>query len=191
MQGETDILGIIVPSTDPLFLIVIGLHILVALTCVVSGAVAMLQPKQAGRHPWYGTVYYWGLVAVFASATALALMRWAEDWHLFVLGTLALSAATFGRTARRRRWNKWVELHIIGMGTSYVVMLAAFYIDNGRNLPVWRDLPPVAYWLLPTVIGGALIVRALARHPLARQSGCIAALGKWISESRPRKLAQP
>jgi hypothetical protein len=27
------------------------------------------------------------------------------------------------------------------MSLSYVVMLIAFYVDNGKQLPVWKDLP--------------------------------------------------
>lgn len=52
--------------------------------------------------------------------------------------------------------------------SSYVLLLTAFYVDNGKSLPIWRDLPPVTYWLVPAVVGIALIVRALLCHPLAR-----------------------
>jgi hypothetical protein len=61
-------------------------------------------------------------------------------------------------------------LHITGMGTSYVLLLTAFYVDNGKQLPVWKDLPHFTYWLLPLVVGILLIVRALLLHPLARQA---------------------
>jgi hypothetical protein len=50
------------------------------------------------------------------------------------------------------------------MGLSYIVMVTAFYVDNGKNLPVWRDLPHVTYWLLPSVVGIPLVVRALFHH---------------------------
>jgi hypothetical protein len=62
----------------------------------------------------------------------------------------------------------WVKLHIVGMGTSYVLMLTAFYVDNGKMLPIWKELPPIAYWLLPGAVGIPLIARALLGHPLAR-----------------------
>ena len=54
------------------------------------------------------------------------------------------------------------------MGTSYIFLLIAFYVDNGKNLPVWRELPPTLYWLLPTVLGAPLIIHALLRHPLVQ-----------------------
>jgi hypothetical protein len=69
-----------------------------------------------------------------------------------------------GREARRQRWNAPVDLHILGMGASYVVMLTAFYVDNGKNLPIWRHLPHVMYWLVPSGVGVPLIVRALRQY---------------------------
>jgi hypothetical protein len=49
------------------------------------------------------------------------------------------------------------------------LLLIAFYVDNGKSLPLWKELPPAAYWLLPAAIGIPLIVRALLWHPLAGQ----------------------
>ncbi len=168
-DATTVVAGIPIPSTSPVFLAVVGLHVLVALVCVVAGAVAMLSPKRSGRHPTFGTIYYWSLVAVFVSATALSVGRWADDYHLFVLAVMALAAATLGRTARRRRWSGWVRLHITSMGLSYVLLLTAFYVDNGKNLPLWQELPQIAYWLLPAAVGLPLIIQALFRHPLVHR----------------------
>ena len=167
MDGRTSLAGIEIPSTNPVFLAVVGIHILLGLACVITGAIAMLSQKRAGRHPRYGTVYFRCLAGVFVTASGLAAMRWAEDYHLFALGVLSFAAACLGRQARRERWRSWVRLHIAGMGASYLLLLIAFYVDNGKSLPLWRELPPVTYWLLPAVIGLPLIVHALVRHPLA------------------------
>jgi hypothetical protein len=168
-HDTTVILGIEVPSTDPVFLTVVGFHIVAGLICVVSGAIAMLSHKQAGRHPAAGSVYYWSLSAVFITMTVLALMRWVENYHLFILGVLACAAASLGRTARRRRWQDWVRLHIGSMGASYVLLLTAFYVDNGPKLPLWRELPAVAFWIVPSAIGLPIILHALLRHPLVHR----------------------
>jgi hypothetical protein len=50
----------------------------------------------------------------------------------------------------------------------YILLLTAFYVDNGAHLPLWRELPTLAYWLLPAAIGLPLIMVTLRRHPLAR-----------------------
>ncbi|HEY1885211.1 MAG TPA: hypothetical protein VGG86_04065 [Roseiarcus sp.] len=133
MTGSPIIIGgIPLPSDAPLFLTFVALHVAVGLICVIAGAVAMLSRKQPGRHPQAGSVYYWGLACVFATMTVLAISRWAEDDHLFVLGALSFVAATVGRMARRRRWPSWARVHLTGMGTSYILLITAFYVDNGQ-----------------------------------------------------------
>jgi uncharacterized membrane protein len=170
MPGDTtNVFGVPVPSADPIFLAVVRFHILVGIGCVVAGAVAMLSHKGRGRHSAFGTVYYWCLTVVVATATGLSVTRWAENYHLFFLGALSLIAATLARTAIRQCWRNWVRVHIIGMASSYVLMLTAFYVDNGKNLPLWKELPQVAFWLLPAGLGIPLLVRALLKHPLARR----------------------
>ncbi len=53
------------------------------------------------------------------------------------------------------------------MGTAYVAMLTAFYVDNGPHLPLADRLPVLAFWLLPSAIGAPIIARAILR---ARQT---------------------
>ena len=57
------------------------------------------------------------------------------------------------------------------MGASYILMLTAFYVDNGRFLPLWRSLPPPVYWLAPAAIGLPVMILVAARHPLVRRPG--------------------
>ena len=154
------------PSVEPVFLAVVRFHILVGIACVAAGLIAMLSQKRRGRHSTAGSVYYWTLMVLVASALGLSVVRWAENYHLFFLGTLSFAAATVGRTALRQRWPSWLRLHITGMGASYILMLTAFYVDNGKNLPLWRELPKWAFWVLPTALGLPIIVHALLRHPL-------------------------
>jgi hypothetical protein len=82
------------------------------------------------------------------------------------VGRAAFGCAWFGRSALRLRWPNWVRLHIAAMSLSYVVMLIAFYVDNGKQLPIWKDLPHFLYWLLPPAVAAPLIVWALLYHPL-------------------------
>jgi hypothetical protein len=169
-DGITTIAGIEIPSTSPIFLTIVGFHIVLGLTCVVAGFVAMVSPKRHGHHSRFGTIYYWCLATLVASATALSAMRWAENYHLFILGVLAFGTAFLGRKAvRQPSPARRLRLHVSGMGLSYILMLTAFYVDNGRNLPLWKELPSVVYWLLPAAVGLPIIGRALLRHPLLRR----------------------
>jgi uncharacterized membrane protein len=157
--------GIPIPFDSPVLLAVLGVHVLAGLACVLTGLAAMAARKGPGRHSYFGTLYYRCLLIVCTTMAVLSAVRWAEDYHLFVLGTLAFAAAFAARRAVRRRR---VRLHLIGMGSSYILLLTAFYVDNGAHLPLWRELPTLAYWLLPAAIGLPLIMLILRRHPLAQ-----------------------
>ena len=154
------IFGDQVGSTAPAFLAFLAVHVLAGLTAVVTGAVAALARKGSRRHIRAGRWYYRAITVVFATATVLAAMRWRQDYDLFILGAAAFTAATIGYQHRRRR-RPGDTGHIAGMGTAYVVMLTAFYVDNGPHLPLWDHLPTLAFWLLPSAIGAPIITRAI------------------------------
>lgn len=160
------VLGIPIPSSSPVFLSIVTVHVVAGLICTIAGIVAMLAPKRHGRHPAAGTVYYWGLVVVFVSMAALSILRWPANNHLFILGILSFGAAIVGRMARRRAGVGWLRVHVTGMAVSYVLLLTAFYVDNGPHLPLWRALPPLAHWLIPSVVGVPILIWVHARHPL-------------------------
>lgn len=52
------IAGIEIPSDSLVFLAFVGVHVLIALVCVVAGLAAMLSKKGVGRHSTYGSIYY-------------------------------------------------------------------------------------------------------------------------------------
>ncbi len=163
-NSQTTILGIVIPSTDRLFLGVVALHVLAGLAGVIFGLAAILVTKRRGRHSAMGIFYFWSLCGVCLTATTLASIRWAENYVLFLLGALAFSLVALGKLAVIRVWG--LRFHAAIMGASYIVLVTAFYVDNGRNLPIWRDLPAIAYWMVPALVGVPMILRALARHPL-------------------------
>jgi hypothetical protein len=167
-QGGT-VLGVPVPDGRPMFLTVVGVHIAAGLVAVLAGAIAALARKRGGVHPAVGRTYLVALGVVTTTAATLVVLRWPHDLRLFVLGALAAGAAGYGWRARRaglRVRPRWRRGHVVGMGSSYVLMLTAFYVDNGPRLPVWELLPPPVFWVLPAAIGAPVIVWALARHGL-------------------------
>jgi len=169
-EKTVSVLGIAVPNESPTFLVLVVVHVTIALAAVVAGLGAMSATKGIGRHSRLGSLYYWLLCGVFVTATVLAAMRWAHDWHLFVLGALAFASAAVGRRSLRQRSHGRLSIHLSAMGASYILLLTAFYVDNGKNLPLWKELPPILYWTVPSIIGIPIIVRALRRHPLIRGS---------------------
>lgn len=165
----TVIAGVPIPSTSPIFLTVVGIHVALGIACTVAGLVAMISAKRRGRHSNFGTIYYWCLSGIFVTALGLSIVRWGEDYHLAILAALSFGAATLGRQAAQNRWRNWQTWHLSAMGASYILLLTAFYVDNGKNLPLWRQLPQIAFWLLPAVIGIPIILYTLRTHPLVKR----------------------
>ena len=163
------VLGIPIPSSSPVFLSIVAVHVAAGIICTFAGILAMLSPKRSGRHPIAGTVYYWSLAIVFLTMAALSILRWPHNVHLFILGILSFGAGVAGREARRRRWRGWLPTHVTGMAASYILLLTAFYVDNGPHLPLWRLLPPLAYWVLPSIVGLPILMWVLRRHPLMQR----------------------
>ena len=160
------ILGIPIPSSSPTFLSLVAVHVVAGIGCVIAGMVAMFAPKRSGRHPFAGTLYYWSLVVVFLTMAALSILRWPANAHLFAIGIASFASGTFGRIARGRYGYERLRLHVTGMAVSYILLLTAFYVDNGPHLPLWRSLPPLMHWFLPSVVGIPILVWTLKRIPL-------------------------
>jgi hypothetical protein len=157
-----DVLGLPVPDAGPLFLIALAVHVTAGLTCVGRGAVAALSRKGGGAHRRFGRVYFWGLAVVFATMTVMSAIRWRENAHLFAVGPLAFAAGCAGYLDRRNRLSD--RVHITAMGSSSVLLLTGFSIDNGPHLPIWDHLPAWTYWTLPGLIAVPIIGRAIRRR---------------------------
>jgi len=168
MNGETEIAGLVIHSTDPLFLSFIALHVCFGLVAVTGGLAAMLSPKGRGRHSRWGQIYIWSLTALFGTACALGLLRGPQDLPIVALGAGAFASAWIGRSARRGRFRNSTRVHLTAMGCSYILMLTAFYVETGAQLPLWDRLPHMLYWIIPTAVGAPLILHALFTHPMAR-----------------------
>jgi hypothetical protein len=156
------VLGDQVGSTTPAFLAILAVHVLAGLTAVITGAAAALTRKGSGRHIRSGRWYYTAITIVFATATGLAIMRWKQDYDLFIIGVIAFTAASVGYLHRRLH-RPGDTGHIAGMGIAYTAMLTAFYVDNGPHLPLWDKLPALSFWFLPSAIAAPIITRAVIR----------------------------
>jgi hypothetical protein len=165
-QLARQVLDLPIPDEGALFDAALACHIAAGLTCVVAGALAATAPKRPGRHPRAGRTYFWSLAVVFVSSTTMAVLRFAHDRHLLLIGTVAFGTGSIGYLARRRRRPGWLRLHVPAMGGSYIALFTGFYVDNGPNLPLRDRLPSLAYWVLPSLVGVPLILGALARRRL-------------------------
>ncbi|MBS1977823.1 MAG: hypothetical protein JST46_10665 [Bacteroidetes bacterium] len=167
-EEQTIIFGIPVPSSDPLFITIVVIHILLGIICVISGFIAMMSRKGRGNHSRWGKLYYATLLLIFVTIIPLSVMRWPANNHLLALGILSFGAASYGRWIVRHHKHAWPRLHTICMGCSYIFLLTAFYVDNGKHLPFWRQFPQLFFWIFPAAIGVPIILYSLLRHPLNR-----------------------
>src|SRR5262245_47320408 len=166
--NTTSVAGIEIPSTDLLFLAVLGVHISLGLACALVGAFAMLSKKERPPLEARNDLF---LVLARASHVGDTPVRDALERELsfvcprdlLVCGRVVRAQCTssastaLGETAHHRN------------GSFLRLMLVAFYVDNGKQLPLWKELPHFPYWLLPLLVGIPLIVRMLLWHPLAQE----------------------
>ena len=146
----------------------IATHITAGIGAVVAGALAMFAKKGSVRHRRCGLSYLLALTILVLTGSLLAFEAWLSRAHLFGLGAGALALAITGYVAKWRHREGWMARHLVAMGASYVVMLTAFYVDNGPRLPLWWRLPPWAFWLIPSLAGAPLIWRAWVRQRRVR-----------------------
>jgi hypothetical protein len=152
-------------STGPVLDVVVAVHVVCGLVAVLSGLGAMRTRKGGGPHRRFGRCFSIALVGLGLTAPVLAAVDWSHRWHLVALGGAALGSVVVGFSAVRFRRPARSAVHIGGMGSAYIAVLTAFYVDNGPRLPLWDLLPPVLLWLLPALIGVPLTVRAIVRNP--------------------------
>jgi hypothetical protein len=170
MHSAAQILGTDVGSIAPVFLAFLAVHVVGGVTAVLAGASAALTRKGSSRHIRAGRWFYRAIQVVFVTAAALTAMRWRQDYHLLIIGAVALAAAVAG-VQHRRQHRPGDTGHIAAMGASYIAMLTAFYVDNGPHLPLWDRLPPLTFWFLPAMIGGPVLARAIVRARRSRATG--------------------
>jgi uncharacterized membrane protein len=145
----------------PVDTLLVFVHVPAGVIAVIVGAGAMVAPKGGSAHRWCGRVYLRSLIVVTVTGLGLVAVRGAHFAHLAALGLAAASLGAIGYSARRR---PSPSVHIACMGASYIVMLTAFYVDNGPKLPGWRELPAISFWFLPTLVGAPIIARAIRRR---------------------------
>lgn len=90
----------------------------------------------------------------------------------FFLAVIGYSLALCGYGVRRFRQEprvrymlgkQWVVVHIVGMIGPYIVLWTDFFVDNAHRIPGVNQLPPLTFWVLPSLIGRPFLVVSLSR----------------------------
>ncbi|MGD6960130.1 DUF2306 domain-containing protein [Rossellomorea aquimaris] len=134
-------------------------HIVTGVICLISGVIAMSSKKKRGKHTYSGEIYHWAYVLVFISAVVMSIVHWQESAYLFYIGIISYALALLGFLSSKIRWKNWLGSHIGGMLGSYIGIVTATIVVNVPKIPVLNELPPLWFWLLPTIIGTPFIFR--------------------------------
>jgi uncharacterized membrane protein len=168
MEETTNLFGIPVPSTDKTFLTAVVIHILFSLVAVISGLFAMFSDKGGNIHRKSGRSYLFSMLAAFGTVIILSIMSWPRNTHLLLIGTFAAIFTYIGSWIAKSKTKNWTRLHTVSMGSSYILLLTGFYVDNGKNLPFWNQFSETFFYVFPTAIGIPIIIYTLLKHPLNR-----------------------
>lgn len=161
------------------------LHIVAGVAALAGGLVALAAPKGKALHRQAGTVFFWGMAAVFASAVILAVAE--NNLFLLLIALFSFYLAFAGwRFARNRSgvaaaidWLAVAAMAIAGLG---MAALAWRYVDQGDAQ--WVTLAAFASIALALALADGLAHRAgasrgparIARHLTNMTAGVIATL---------------
>ena len=134
-----------------------ALHIVLGMSGITLGPIAMTARKRPGRHTQAGEAYHWVMLGICLTAIAMALLDWKRiGWFLYV-AAFSYSFALLGYLAAKLRWKNWLYFHLTGQGGSYIAMSTAVLVVNWKLL---TGIPGVATfwpWVIPTLVGSPMI----------------------------------
>ena len=131
--------------------------LLVHITAGVSGLLLGVPAVRAavdGRRTSVTTAYGVAVTVLAATAISLAAMDWTGLWPFAVLAAGTEAAVLGAAWVVRQRYRCWLAWHVRLLCGSYVSLVTALLVVSWGS---W------VAWVLPIVIGSALVERAAAR----------------------------
>jgi hypothetical protein len=166
--------------------VVLTLHIAAGTLGLVVGSVAILGAVRRQPGGWAGRGYHWLVLAVCASATALALLDFSELWFFVPIAAGSYAFALRAFLAEKRRRPGWQDPYIRGLGGAYIALVTALLVVSVGS---------VVTWVVPTLVGVPLLeatVRRFAGGDQPRQVGIVPEAGAEVGCSAPgRDLLDP
>ena len=133
---------------------VLALHIAAGVTGLMLGPPAIRVALHGGRRALVTAGYVAAVTLLTASAVVLAVMRWHALWPFALIAVATQSAVIGSWLVARRRSAGWLSWYVRLLCGSYVALVTAVLVVS------WGS--PLA-WVLPSVVGSALVERAAAR----------------------------
>ena len=127
----------------------------------------MRAPKRRrALHGRVGEAYFWVLVLSLGSALVIGSRE--PEVSFFEIATpptVAFAVLGYVAAKRRKRWlgTPWIAWHIVGQGGSYIGVVTASAFQVIPRILEPTPLVRLAIWVIPTIVGTFLIVRAGTR----------------------------
>ena len=136
-------------------------HTVFSILALIAGALIFLTPKGTTQHKRIGYSYTVSMIILLVTSFGLFSL-WGSFgvYHaLSIVSLLTLAIALYFPIAGRKI-KKWVELHLLWMGYSYVGLVMAAGSHLFSVFPEWPHwLRVILFWVLPYVIGTIIIVK--------------------------------
>jgi uncharacterized membrane protein len=150
-----------------------ALHALLALSCIVIGAIQLSAAKNGVGHRARGYAFVYAMLV--ADASALALYRFNGAFNMFHVGAIANFACivlAMIPVLRSPRASNWKRRHYYFIAWSYVSLLAAAaseVVIRGLQLPNRHEVGLVSF--IVVALATAAGYRMIERHQPTTQPG--------------------
>lgn len=135
-------------------------HVALAITSLVLGALVFFQKKGGRRHRLLGYLYAGALLLVNVSALLVYdELSGPGPFHVLAVVSLVTLSAGFVPALLRRPEGAWLGLHAYFMSWSYVGLVAAGVAQVATKL-VGPGVLPVLLPSIVTVLAGALLIHS-------------------------------
>jgi uncharacterized membrane protein len=150
-----------------------GVHTVLALLCIVIGAIQLLRPKRGAWHHARGYAFIYGML--IADGAAMLVYQFTGSFDMFHVGALANLACIAGGIApmlRTPRPPNWKLRHYYFMAWSYVGLTAAAVTELiVRTVPPSSHAPGWGVSAVVTVLVTAIGYILIERHRPPLQAG--------------------
>lgn len=146
-----------------LFSTLLSVHVVLGFAGIVLGPIAMLSRKAPGLHPRVGEGYHAVMLGVCLTAAGLAVLDWGRLWGFLPVALGSYAFALVGYVAAKRRFQGWLQAHVIGQSGSYIAMVTALFVVNWEAVFAEPGRSSIWPWAIPTLVGTPLVAWAVRK----------------------------
>jgi len=129
--------------------VILTVHIAAGVIGLLVGPFALAQALRARRPTRLGATYHAAVLVVCLTAVGLTLYDWSGLWFFVPISVASYLFVLWGRRAAASGGDRWYRGVLRGYGGAWIALWTAVLVVSANEWPVT--------WLIPTVLGGAVI----------------------------------